>query len=1524
VYVKCFFAGATYSQVSQTYDGFAPDFAGIGGVNFVAYMKPGYDEFRFWNGTSWSAANTNLKPFYKQAANLGTRFEVAIPWSAMIPGGGIPDSVKVVCYQTNGNSGNIFSYAQLPKLIPAGAQAAPTVGLAQTIRVKNVISVSNPFRFNKTKTGQQSGQFLKVYNPGNANLLVGTAAFLSGNPGSEGIAFSVSVQSATTILPKQTSQIYVEFAPQTALITYDATAAITNNSPGGSYPFKVIGAAVGEPNIEVKKGNDVVSPTISILFGETIPENTQQIVDLQVNSTGQDTLEISPVISANPTVFEVVSTSRNSLPPGENASVKVRFKPQSEGSYTGKLNMGANLSESTYRIDLQATVVAGAGGLLEVIHIPNRMIKVDGNASNQWLPSEKIASGTTGLDWYASWNADSLYLARIGGNNAEPQIINMKASYPGQTTTSQSFAYDGITTNFTSQGGMNFIAYLKNNYNEFRTCNDVGVWSSGNTTLSPKYSTQGTSAHMEVAIPWSATTQSNGIPDSIKLVLFQGNGNAGNPFVYGQVPASLTAGGISVVLATNTIRKVIAQPITESEPFDFGGVVVGSNSDTTLLVYNKGTSSITSITPIDLSNPLFSALTNPAQNLVAKTYTKSKIRFSPSGTGNQVAIGSISGQSGPGSLSYSFKVLGKGIAGPTANVLIRIGQTVFQPADTLKFGNHAFGLQKDSTVWIKSTGTDTLRITNSVLTGASYSISTNFNTKIAPGDSTKITIRFSSSAPAGIKSGKLNLVLNVPGLPSFLVNITGTSTIPVVPQSTLEIRHIANNLINTSGAISPSQLQPKFLLSDDAGIKWYATWDTAHLYVVKIGGNRAQPQIVYIRASYPGAVFTDSPTFYDGFHPNFTGIGGINFSAYFKETAIPYDEFRNWNGTLWLAPDQNLQPLYGNQGADVFAVRIPWNNITQGNGVPDSLRMVLYQTTGSLANFSAYGQSPVGLPSGNAVTPPINLSHSRKIITRLPNNSEFDFGNVAIGNSVDTCFLFQNEGPAGSTVTLNGPSTLTGPNYSSSLQTTAGTVIPSKKWGVMKVRFTPSGLGNSAGFVTANASFDNPPAPYKVNFKGAGVPVAQAGVVVKLGSTLVANGSTTDVGTFEIGTQMDTTLRIFNTGQDTLRINGIGGLSPGWSLVTLPSPKIRPGDSSKFTVRKNVVVAGINFGQFSFGTNAPGLTSFNFSLQLLGDSALSWFPPFPTINDSITITLKTALGNKALKDINPVFIHTGVITSGPTGTNWENVQGSFNVPADSVKLQNLGPNKQQIKFRIRDFYNLTGNPTVHRLGMVFRNDVGSKVGKTRTEGDFFIPVNPNPATAQIRVRTSGGEILSNGDTIQFGILPFGSVHDTSVTIKNTGVVPLVFSLINVASFSFSQVGTTALTVAVGDSITVNIQLNVNGNGPLEGFLNLVSNASNSPTLLVNLVATGVVSNRPLEIRNGFDLYPNPSSGLLFPQFSDQTPFARFKVEDLAGRTQLQGNWKSGDPINISVLPPGIWILVMETEKGMIRRKVVRE
>lgn len=119
--------------------------------------------------------------------------------------------------------------------------------------------------------------------------------------------------------------------------------------------------------------------------------------------------------------------------------------------------------------------------------------------------------------------------------------------------------------------------------------------------------------------------------------------------------------------------------------------------------------------------------------------------------------------------------------------------------------------------------------------------------------------------------------------------------------------------------------------------------------------------------------------------------------------------------------------------------------------------------------------------------------------------------------------------------------------------------------------------------------------------------------------------------------------------------------------------------------------------------------------------AITWTPLFPTLNDSITITYDASQGSKGLEGVSPVFIHTGVVTGGPTATGWSLVQGTWGTAADSIRLTPLGNNKHSIKFHIRSYYGVT-TQNVFRLAMVFRNSTGTREGKTSTNGDFFLPI----------------------------------------------------------------------------------------------------------------------------------------------------------------------------------------------------------
>ena len=129
IYVQADYSGASYTNTPTSYDNFTPSFSGLSGtagINFAAYLKSDYDEYRTWGGSSWSGANTSLSPQY-QTVSLAANLEVTIAWSKITASNGTPDNFRVVFYQTNGNSGSIFAYGESPSGNPDGSTGTPTI-----------------------------------------------------------------------------------------------------------------------------------------------------------------------------------------------------------------------------------------------------------------------------------------------------------------------------------------------------------------------------------------------------------------------------------------------------------------------------------------------------------------------------------------------------------------------------------------------------------------------------------------------------------------------------------------------------------------------------------------------------------------------------------------------------------------------------------------------------------------------------------------------------------------------------------------------------------------------------------------------------------------------------------------------------------------------------------------------------------------------------------------------------------------------------------------------------------------------------------------------------------------------------------------------------------------------------------------------------------------------------------------------------------------------------------------------------
>ena len=58
-----------------------------------------------------------------------------------------------------------------------------------------------------------------------------------------------------------------------------------------------------------------------------------------------------------------------------------------------------------------------------------------------------------------------------------------------------------------------------------------------------------------------------------------------------------------------------------------------------------------------------------------------------------------------------------------------------------------------------------------------------------------------------------------------------------------------------------------------------------------------------------------------------------------------------------------------------------------------------------------------------------------------------------------------------------------------------------------------------------------------------------------------------------------------------------------------------------------------------------------------------------------------------------------------------------------TKMTNVGNGLYEFTFMIKDFYGLADDEVAQQLAFVFRDENGSKVGKTKNNQDIFIPVN---------------------------------------------------------------------------------------------------------------------------------------------------------------------------------------------------------
>ncbi len=183
-------------------------------------------------------------------------------------------------------------------------------------------------------------------------------------------------------------------------------------------------------------------------------------------------------------------------------------------------------------------------------------------------------------------------------------------------------------------------------------------------------------------------------------------------------------------------------------------------------------------------------------------------------------------------------------------------------------------------------------------------------------------------------------------------------------------------------------------------------------------------------------------------------------------------------------------------------------------------------------------------------------------------------------------------------------------------------------------------------------------------------------------------------------------------------------------------------------------------------------------------------PSQATGDEEIVITFDASEGTAGLVGASSVYMHSGVVTSDPNGTDWNHVVGNWGQDDGVGEMSQVDGESDlwQITITPRNHYNVPEGENIFRLAMVFRNADGSNEGKG-TPGDF------DGGTV-----TSGGDIFIDLDVEAYVNITSPSEDNVFLTASN----PLEISAEasgEVTSMRISVDNNEVATVSSGTTIT---------------------------------------------------------------------------------------------------------------------------
>jgi hypothetical protein len=420
----------------------------------------------------------------------------------------------------------------------------------------------------------------------------------------------------------------------------------------------------------------------------------------------------------------------------------------------------------------------------------------------------------------------------------------------------------------------------------------------------------------------------------------------------------------------------------------------------------------------------------------------------------------------------------------------------------------------------------------------------------------------------------------------------------------------------------------------------------------------------------------------------------------------------------------------------------------------------------------------------------INLSGTAAGVPQLAlSRTSVAFGNRNVGTSTTEAVTLISAGTAAVTVSAG---TMSAPNpFSISGLSFPLTLNPGQR-ATVSIRFAPQTEGAKSGglTLTTNASTHE----MMISLKGTAVGVPQ----LTLSATSVVFGS------HDVGTSTTKAVTLTSSGTGTVTI-GAGSFSTSqpFTMSGAHFPlTLNPGARATLDIKFDPQAAGPKTGTLTLKTNTSRATA---AINLVGTAV--GVPALTLSATSVTFGGRTLLSSTT-KEVRLTSSGTAPLTI----TRATLDGGAFSISGASFPLT-LKP-WQNVALAIA-FHPLT--PGAKTGDLTFRTNTSS-----------------GAATISLSGTADAAALSLSASNVAFGTVPVGSSATKTVTLTATGLVPLVVSLGAVTgpgAFSVSGLGSSPLTLSVGQTVTLKVGFSPASAGQKSGTVTLVTNGASGPSAI---------------------------------------------------------------------------------------------